>query len=119
MTQFQKRILGDAETLKTTKITIVVATPYMDETTLCDRVALIQKQENFKIDTPQNICNSFPEDLYEVKTENIPALIKILKEYETTKIYTYAFGEFVHVVIKKEKRFLKGNFGEIFTRKKI
>ncbi len=27
-----------------------------------------------KIDTPQNICNSFPVDLYEVKTENIPAL---------------------------------------------
>ncbi|GAB1356024.1 hypothetical protein MASR1M29_01910 [Cloacibacterium normanense] len=43
-----------------------------------------------------------PEDLYEVKTENIPALIKILKEYETTK-NTYAFGEFVHVVIKKKK----------------
>lgn len=66
--------------LKQLGITIVVATPYMDEATLCDRVALMQNGKILKIDTPQNICNSFPEDLYEVKTENIPALIKILKE---------------------------------------
>jgi protoheme ferro-lyase len=57
-------------------------------------------------------------DLYEVKTENIPALIKILKEYETTK-NTYAFGEFVHVVIKKEKDFKKETLEKFLQEKRF
>ena len=104
--------------LKQQGITIVVATPYMDEATLCDRVALMQNGKILKIDTPQNICNSYPEDLYEVKTENIPALIKILKEYETAK-NTYAFGEFVHMVIKKEKDFKKETLEKFLQEKRF
>ena len=40
------------------------------------------------------------------KTENIPALLKILKDYKTTE-NSYAFGEFAHVVVDKEKEFSK------------
>ena len=104
--------------LKQQGITIVVATPYMDEATLCDKSCAHAKRKNFKIDTPQNICDSYPEDLYEVKTENIPALIKILKEYETTK-NTYAFGEFVHMVIKKEKDFKKETLEKFLQEKDL
>jgi ABC-2 type transport system ATP-binding protein len=33
-------------------ITILVSTPYMDEASLCDRIALIQKGKILKIDSP-------------------------------------------------------------------
>jgi ABC-2 type transport system ATP-binding protein len=38
--------------LKEQNITIVVSTPYMDEATLCDRIALIQGGKILSIDTP-------------------------------------------------------------------
>ena len=60
----------------------------------------------------------FTEEENKVKTENIPALIKILKEYETTK-NTYAFGEFVHVVIKKEKDFKKETLEKFLQEKRF
>lgn len=90
--------------LKEQGITIVVATPYMDEASLCDRIALMQNGKILKIDTPKQICKDFQKDLFEVKTENIPALLKILKEYKATE-NSYAFGEFAHVVMDKKKEF--------------
>ena len=50
--------------LKEQGITIVVATPYMDEASLCDRIALMQNGKILKIDTPQQICKDFPKDLF-------------------------------------------------------
>jgi ABC-type multidrug transport system ATPase subunit len=102
--------------LKEQNITIVVATPYMDEANLCDRIALMQNGKFLKIETPQNICKSFPEELYEVRTENIPVLLKILKAYQATQ-NSYAFGEFVHVVIKKNKDFNKENLEKFLKEK--
>ena len=102
--------------LKEQGITIVVATPYMDEASLCDRIALMQNGKILKIDTPQQICKDFPKDLFEVKTENIPVLLKILKDYKTTE-NSYAFGEFAHVVVDKEKEFSKESL-EKFLREK-
>ena len=41
--------------LKQQGITILVSTPYMDEATLCERIALIQSGKILSIDTPANI----------------------------------------------------------------
>ena len=41
--------------LKQQHITIVVSTPYMDEATLCDKIALMQNGKILSIDTPGNI----------------------------------------------------------------
>src|SRR5450755_997742 len=41
--------------LKQQNITIVVSTPYMDEATLCDKIALMQGGKILSIDTPGNI----------------------------------------------------------------
>lgn len=90
--------------LKEQGITIVVATPYMDEASMCDRIALMQNGKILKIDTPKNICRDYPKDLFEIKTENTPALLKILKAYKATE-NSYAYGEFVHAVVNKEKEF--------------
>lgn len=102
--------------LKEQGITIVVATPYMDEANLCDRIALMQSGKILKINTPEKICKDFPETLFEVKTENIPALLKILKGYKVAE-NSYAFGEFAHVVIDKEIEFSPETL-EIFLREK-
>lgn len=86
--------------LKEQGITIVVATPYMDEANLCDRIALMQGGKILKIDSPENICKSFPEELLEIKTDNIPMLLKVLKDYPAFH-NTYAFGDCAHAVVPK------------------
>src|SRR6187399_2106524 len=57
--------------LKQQNITIMVSTPYMDEASICDRVALIQNGKIFSIDTPGNITSSYKEDLYSMKADNM------------------------------------------------
>ncbi|RXF68912.1 ABC transporter ATP-binding protein [Arcticibacter tournemirensis] len=85
--------------LKEQDITIVVSTPYMDEATLCDRIALIQNGRILSVNPPEEIIHSYPDLLYAVKSENIYHLVNCLKDYENT-ISAYAFGEYVHLAIK-------------------
>ena len=89
--------------LKTQGITIIVSTPYMDEATLCDRIALIQSGKILSIDTPEGIINEYPDELYELKTGNMYSLLKNLEAYDQTKD-SYAFGEFAHATFKTESR---------------
>jgi ABC-2 type transport system ATP-binding protein len=81
--------------LKAEGITIVVSTPYMDEATLCDRIALIQAGKILSIDTPSKIVESYPDELYAIKTDSMYALLKKLASFEQT-INSYAFGEYAH-----------------------
>lgn len=55
--------------LKQKGITILVATPYMDEASLCDRIALIQNGKILKITTPAEIPKQYPEKLFKVKAD--------------------------------------------------
>src|SRR5580765_7970923 len=57
------------ERLKRQHITIVVTTPYMDEATLCDKIALMQIGKILSIDTPVNIIRSYPGNLYKIKSD--------------------------------------------------
>jgi ABC-2 type transport system ATP-binding protein len=86
--------------LKDMGITIAVSTPYMDEASLCDRVALIQKGEIMQIDTPQKIIDSFGEDLYAVSSNNIYKLLNDLKENPQIKS-VFPFGQNVHITLKE------------------
>lgn len=85
--------------LKAQNITIVVSTPYMDEATRCDEIALIQSGKLLSVDTPGNIVKSYPEQLYAVKADNMHKLLKILRGYDQV-MSSYAFGEFAHVSFK-------------------
>jgi len=82
-------------------ITILVSTPYMDEAALCDRIALIQDGKILKIDTPQEIVNSYPKKIYDISADNMYELILSLKEYEHNSS-VYPFGEFVHYTDKRD-----------------
>ncbi|WPR71026.1 ABC transporter ATP-binding protein [Flavobacterium sp. NG2] len=81
--------------LKQKGITILVSTPYMDEAALCDRIALIQKGKILAIDSPQNMIQNFPKNIYEVRSNNTYQLIQDLKMYPTQHS-VYAFGEYIH-----------------------
>ena len=83
--------------LKQKGITILVSTPYMDEAVLCDRIALIQKGEILKIDTPENIVSSYKKTIYDIKTNKMHQLIEHLKKFPT-QYSVFAFGEYVHYI---------------------
>lgn len=81
--------------LKKAGITIVVSTPYMDEASLCDRVALIQNGSIMMIEKPEAIAASFPGELYAIKTGNTYRLISDLLKFQDCKS-AYIFGQYVH-----------------------
>jgi ABC-2 type transport system ATP-binding protein len=82
-------------------ITILVSTPYMDEASLCDRIALIQKGKILKIDSPENIINNYEKIIYDVQAKNTHGLIHDLKNYPN-QYSVYAFGEFIHYIDNNE-----------------
>lgn len=86
--------------LKQQGITILVSTPYMDEASLCDRIALIQEGTILSIDTPANIIAAYPNALYAIKADQIYQLKKDLVAYENI-LSCYAFGEYLHVAFKE------------------
>lgn len=87
--------------LKKQNITIVVSTPYMDEATMCDRIALIQDGKILSIDTPENITKAYPGQLYDVKADNMYRMLRALKKWENTRS-SYAFGEYAHLSVNSE-----------------
>jgi ABC-2 type transport system ATP-binding protein len=84
--------------LKQQQISILVSTPYMDEAALCDRIALIQDGSIMSVDTPQNIIDSFPDELYAVKSKDIYSMLKVFRD-DPVVASCYAFGEYLHVTI--------------------
>ncbi|WP_257670046.1 ABC transporter ATP-binding protein [Parapedobacter tibetensis] len=82
--------------LKQQGITILVSTPYMDEASLCDRIALMQNGRVLSIDTPQGIIAGYPSSLYAVKATDMPRLIHVLPTYEPP-FNSYIFGEYIHI----------------------
>ncbi|MBL7994729.1 ABC transporter ATP-binding protein [bacterium] len=81
-------------------ITVVVSTPYMDEASLCGRIALIQNGKILGIDTPNNIVKTFDKPLLAVKARNTHALIEALRKYPHMHSL-YPFGEFLHYTDKR------------------
>ncbi|MDD5571533.1 MAG: ABC transporter ATP-binding protein [Bacteroidales bacterium] len=88
--------------LKESGITIVVSTPYMDEASLCDRVALMQNGKIFSIDRPQNITKQFNRTLIAIRSNQMYKLINDLRGLENT-YSVYPFGDFLHYTSKENK----------------
>ena len=85
--------------LKQQEITILVSTPYMDEASLCDRIALIQEGRFLQIDTPQHIVAQFPKPLYAMETsENYSWLTKLKRDPQIESVYIC--GEKLHLTFK-------------------
>lgn len=88
--------------LKEQGITILVSTPYMDEASLCERIALIQDGSMMSIDTPDAIIKAYPKPLYAIKASLMSRLLKDLKAMPETES-CYSFGEYHHLTFHTEE----------------
>lgn len=87
--------------LQKQNITIVVSTPYMDEASLCDRVALIQQGSLLDIDTPKGIMNKLGKPLWSVRASDMYVLMKELKSMDEV-FSCYPFGQEHHVIFHND-----------------
>ena len=85
--------------LKLQGITILVSTAYMDEASLCDRVALIQNGEILSVNTPKGITGEFGEPLWAVRANEMFRLLNSVTANPAVES-CYAFGQYHHVVFK-------------------
>lgn len=85
------------KTIKEQGITVVVSTPYMDEATLCDRIALLQEGEFIRMDTPPNIISNFRGELVTLRTNDIFKLLRLMNDCPIRCTY-YPYGENLHVI---------------------
>ena len=83
--------------IKQQGISVMVSTPYMDEATLCDRIALMQDGQIMRLDTPKNIIRDFNGHLVTLQTADIFQLLKVMEQY-TAHCTFYPYGENLHVI---------------------
>ena len=86
--------------LKAQGISILVSTPYMDEASLCDRIALIQSGKILSTSTPQQIISNFGQTLYAASTPDIYTLLQHLRNCPEIDS-CYPFGEYLHITLKQ------------------
>jgi ABC-type multidrug transport system ATPase subunit len=94
----RKEFWGMLKKLKAQGITILVSTPYMDEASLCDRIALIQKGKFLSIDTPRNIVNQYKNQLWAVRSTNMSKLLNDLRSNKSFE-NCFAFGDSHHLSV--------------------
>ncbi|MDD2284122.1 MAG: ABC transporter ATP-binding protein [Paludibacter sp.] len=95
----RKEFWGMLKNLQQQGITILVSTPYMDEASLCDRIALIQKGRFLTIDSPQKVADSFQKTLLSVSAENMSKLLTDLRAISEVES-CFAFGDSHHITLK-------------------
>ena len=82
--------------MRTSGLTIVVSTPYMDEANRCDRIALIQNGRILATDAPAAVAASFDRTLLAVRSADRYRTLLALRGYPHTH-RVYPFGESLHL----------------------
>lgn len=101
-------VLGE---LSAEGMTIVVATPYLDEAERCNRVALMYSGQIHEIGTPADLRANLGLHRLEVRTANLEATEQILSQTTQTNIVdVQTFGDRLDVLVKDI------NSGEIQVR---
>lgn len=81
-------------------ITIVVSTPYMDEASLCDRVALMQEGKILEINTPKNVTKNFKKPLWAARSKDMYRLLHDLRDNDLIAT-CHPFGQYHHITFKE------------------
>lgn len=87
--------------LKRQGITILVSTPYMDEASRCDRIALMRAGQCLSVDTPDRIRASFDRQLWAVRSASMYKLLGDLRAFPST-YSCFAFGDAHHLTMREE-----------------
>ncbi len=85
--------------LKSHGITMLVSTPYMDEASLCDRVALMRDGQVLSTGSPQSLIEAFDRPLLAVQADDTYRMLTDLRQFEST-YSAFAFGHAVHLSLK-------------------
>ena len=80
---------------KASGLTTLVSTPYMDEATRCDRIALMQKGKILAVDTPAAVIAAFDRPLFAVRSSDRYRALLALREYPGT-FSVFPFGDVLH-----------------------
>ena len=84
-------------------LTILLATPYLDEAERCNRVALVHRGELLAADTPQALRNEDTETLLEIVVRPRRKAVELLeKDPDVGEVVT--FGERLHVTLPRVER---------------
>ena len=83
------------ETLRAGGLTIVASTPYMDEASRCERVALIQRGKILEISDPRRIGDRFDRPLIAVRSSERMRLLEALRAHPGAGS-VFPFGDVVH-----------------------
>jgi len=105
----RKEFWGMLKRLKQQGITILVSTPYMDEASMCDRIAFIQNGKILSINTPEKIIADFPYKIYAVEAENNYEILKQLRQNPTVRS-VFSFGDSLHVIFNGQLIIDNGQF---------
>lgn len=82
-------------------ITIVVSTPYMDEASMCDRIALMRSGSFLTVDSPANIISAYTGTLWAVNAGAMHPLLEQLRAWPGT-LTSFSFGDCYHVTVKPD-----------------
>ncbi len=82
--------------LKERGITIFVSTPYMDEASKCDRIALVQDGRILSVDSPQGMLEAYGHELWGVQTADMYRAFQDLSG-RTDVLSCHTFGVRHHV----------------------
>jgi len=83
------------DSLRDSGLPILVSTPYMDEASRCDRVALMQQGRILAIDAPGAIGARFPDRLFAIRGRDRYAMLQALRGYPHA-VSTFPFGDELH-----------------------
>ncbi len=102
--------------LKAQGITIMVSTSYMDEASLCDRIALMIGGKILSLDTPAKIIEAYPEKLYAIKSPNMHKLLRDMRTNDEI-LTCYASGEYIHLSFKNTTKENEGSLKKFLEEK--
>jgi ABC-2 type transport system ATP-binding protein len=88
--------------LKSQGVSIMVSTPYMDEASRCNRVALVYSGKILAFGTPEQICKKFPHQLLRIYTTQpykVADLLRSSSDYHSVELY----GDHVTVAVSDPK----------------
>ncbi|MBL7712797.1 MAG: ABC transporter ATP-binding protein [Chitinophagaceae bacterium] len=110
----RKEFWAMLQQLKAQGITILVSTPYMDEATLCERIALMQSGRIMAIDTPERLVSAYPDRMYAIKAKDMSALLQELRHCGSLAS-CYAFGEYHHITFNNDNEVSRTALVQYFT----
>ena len=87
--------------IKESGVTIMISTPYMDEVSRCDRIAMILDGKIIGQGTPAEIVARYPDRMYSASGENLFEILGILRHVDGV-LNCSSFGSECHVSVAQD-----------------